>query len=62
MIMPAANKKDLIEIPKKVIRDIEFIFVEDVREVFKEAMVGPLGPARRVRAKAKAKKARKSGT
>jgi ATP-dependent Lon protease len=45
MIMPAANKKDLYEIPKKVIRDIEFIFVDDVKEVFKEAMAGPLGPA-----------------
>ena len=46
MIMPAANKKDLYEIPKKVIRDIEFIYVEDVREVFKAAMVKPLGPAK----------------
>jgi len=45
MIMPAANKKDLHEIPKKVIRDIEFIFVQDVKEVLKEAMAGSLGPA-----------------
>jgi ATP-dependent Lon protease len=45
MIMPAANKKDLYEIPKKVLREIEFIFVEDVKDVFKEAMVGPLRPA-----------------
>jgi ATP-dependent Lon protease len=45
MIMPAANKKDLHEIPKKVIRDIEFIFVQDVKEVLKEAMAGILGPA-----------------
>jgi ATP-dependent Lon protease len=45
MIMPAANKKDLYEIPKKVIRDIEFIFVQDVKEVLKEAMAGSLGPA-----------------
>jgi ATP-dependent Lon protease len=43
--MPAANKKDLYEIPRKVIRDIEFIYVEDVRDVFRHAMVGPLGPA-----------------
>jgi hypothetical protein len=49
MIMPAANKKDLHEIPKKVIRDIEFIFVEDVKEVFREAMVGGFksAPAKR---------------
>ncbi|MCX6574679.1 MAG: endopeptidase La [Candidatus Aminicenantes bacterium] len=45
MIMPAVNKKDLYEIPKKVIRDIEFIFVQDVKEVLKEAMVESLGPA-----------------
>jgi ATP-dependent Lon protease len=43
MIMPAANKKDLFEIPKKVIRNIEFIFVEDVKEVFAQAMDRPLG-------------------
>jgi ATP-dependent Lon protease len=45
MIMPAANKKDLYEIPKKVIRDIEFIYVEDVRDVFKNAMAEPFGKA-----------------
>ena len=55
MIMPAVNKKDLYEIPKKVIRDIEFVYVEDVREVFKAAMAGPLGPARAAK---KAKKAK----
>jgi len=45
MIMPAANKKDLYEIPKKVIRDIEFIYVEDVKDVFRQAMAGPFGKA-----------------
>jgi ATP-dependent Lon protease len=43
MIMPAANKKDLIEIPKKVIRDMEFIFVEDVKEVLGQALEKSLG-------------------
>ncbi len=38
MIMPAANKKDLHDIPRKVIRDMEFIYVEDVKEVLREAM------------------------
>ncbi|MGA2363791.1 MAG: endopeptidase La [Candidatus Aminicenantales bacterium] len=38
MIMPAANKKDLIEIPKKVIRNMEFIYVEDVKEVLSQAL------------------------
>ena len=59
MIMPTANKKDLYEIPKKVIRDIEFIYVEDVREVFREAMIGRLGPAKPP-AKARTKKAKKT--
>jgi ATP-dependent Lon protease len=45
MIMPAANKKDLYEIPKKVICDMEFIYVEDVKEVFRHAMVRPFGKA-----------------
>jgi ATP-dependent Lon protease len=45
MIMPAANKKDLYDIPKKVIRDLEFIYVEDVKEVFREAMAGPFPEA-----------------
>ena len=45
MIMPAANKKDLYEIPKKVIRDMEFIYVEDVKEVFSHAMIRPFGKA-----------------
>jgi ATP-dependent Lon protease len=45
MIMPAANKKDLYEIPKKVIRDMEFIYVEDVKEVFSNAMVRLFGKA-----------------
>ena len=33
MILPAPNKKDLIDIPKKVKREMEFIFVEDIRQV-----------------------------
>ncbi len=60
MIMPAANKKDLYEIPKKVLREIEFIFVEDVKDVFKEAMVGPLRPAA-PRAGGKNKNKKKAG-
>ncbi len=53
MIMPAANKKDLIEIPKKVIRDMEFIYVEDVREVLKHSLEKPCGkaPARKPKKK-----------
>jgi ATP-dependent Lon protease len=39
IILPAANKKDLIDIPKKVKKDIEFIFVEEIKEVFDQALV-----------------------
>jgi ATP-dependent Lon protease len=38
MIMPAASKKDLIDIPKKIKNDMEFIFVEEIGEVFDHAM------------------------
>jgi ATP-dependent Lon protease len=38
-ILPLPNKKDLIDIPKNITRDINFIFVEDISEVFKDALV-----------------------
>jgi ATP-dependent Lon protease len=40
MIMPLPNKKDLIDIPKKVLKTMEFIYVEDVKEVLAHALVG----------------------
>jgi ATP-dependent Lon protease len=58
MIMPAANKKDLYEIPKKVIRGMEFIYVEDVKEVFGHAMIRPFGkPPKKAGGKKKTKRA-----
>jgi ATP-dependent Lon protease len=39
IILPAANKKDLIDIPKKTKKEIEFIFVEEIKEVFDQALV-----------------------
>jgi ATP-dependent Lon protease len=41
MIIPAASKKDLIDIPKNVKEDMEFIFVEEIGEVFKHALAKP---------------------
>jgi ATP-dependent Lon protease len=41
MIMPMASKKDLIDIPKKVKSEMEFIFVEEIGEVFKHALAKP---------------------
>jgi len=52
LIMPLPNKKDLIDIPKNVRRDMEFIFVEDFKEVLCNALSGSI-KARRVRAKKK---------
>jgi len=42
MIMPTASKKDLIDIPKKVKDEMEFIFVEEIKEVFKHALAKPV--------------------
>jgi ATP-dependent Lon protease len=39
--MPMASKKDLIDIPKKVKSEMEFIFVEEIGEVFKHALAKP---------------------
>jgi len=38
MILPAANKKDLIDIPKIIAKEMEFIFVEEINEVFAYAI------------------------
>ncbi len=38
-ILPLPNKKDLIDIPKNITKDINFIFVKDVSEVLKNALV-----------------------
>ena len=63
MIMPLPNKKDLIDIPKNVIKDMTFIFVEDVHEVFANAFVRPVtrrragGAARKRRSRGQARAA-----
>ena len=38
-ILPLPNKKDLIDIPKNITKDIKFIFVSDISEVLKDALV-----------------------
>jgi len=40
MILPLPNKKDLVDIPARVRQEMQFIFVEDVKQVFKEALAG----------------------
>ncbi|MBN2244462.1 MAG: endopeptidase La [Candidatus Aminicenantes bacterium] len=39
MLLPKANKKDLIDISANVKRDIKFIFVDEINEVLKHAMI-----------------------
>jgi ATP-dependent Lon protease len=39
LIMPAANRKDLVDLPKLVRRSMTFLFVEDINEVLREALV-----------------------
>jgi ATP-dependent Lon protease len=39
VILPAPNKKDLIDIPRQVKKEIEFIFVEGIHEVLSAALV-----------------------
>ncbi len=41
MILPAPNKKDLIDIPQKIRKEMEFIFVEEIGDVFENALVKP---------------------
>jgi ATP-dependent Lon protease len=39
VILPAQNRKDMEEVPKEPQRDIQIVFVENVREVFAEALL-----------------------
>lgn len=56
VIIPAPNKRDLEDLPQEVIDDLTFIYVENVREVFREALrekVVPVTKAKAQTAKAK---------
>jgi ATP-dependent Lon protease len=39
MILPAPNKKDLADIPPKIRKEMEFIFVDEIKEVFDHALI-----------------------
>ncbi len=56
-ILPKKNQKDLIELPAKVRRDMNFVFVERMEQVLETALAQPAGepptaPKRRARRKA----------
>jgi ATP-dependent Lon protease len=38
IILPALNRRDLDEVPKEPFKDIQFVFVENMRQVFREAL------------------------
>ncbi len=52
VILPAPNRRDLEDLPKEVEEDLNFIFVENVREVFKEAMLPAEVPAEKAKSRA----------
>ncbi len=39
VILPEPNKRDLEDLPQEVLEDLNFIFVENVRQVFREALL-----------------------
>ena len=38
IILPTQNKRDLDEVPKELFKDISFVFVDNMRQVFREAL------------------------
>jgi ATP-dependent Lon protease len=42
VILPKENKKDLVDVPKEVIKDLKFVFVKHMDEVLKVALEKPL--------------------
>ena len=45
IILPAQNRRDLDEVPKEPFKDIQFVFVENMRQVFREALKERVAPA-----------------
>jgi ATP-dependent Lon protease len=38
IILPLQNKRDMDEVPKEPFKDIRFVFVDNMRQVFREAL------------------------
>ena len=59
MILPKKNKKDMVEIPKRVQRDLRFVLVEQIAEVLDAALLPPVKlpkPARKRKTSKKSKR------
>src|SRR5262245_55316705 len=44
IILPMQNRRDLDEVPKEPFKDIRFVFVENMRQVFREALKPKVAP------------------
>jgi ATP-dependent Lon protease len=44
IIMPSLNRRDLDEVPKELFKDIQFVFVDNMRQVFREALKERIPP------------------
>lgn len=44
IILPQQNRRDLEEVPKEPFKDIRFVFVENMRQVFREALKEKVAP------------------
>ncbi|MBV9211966.1 MAG: AAA family ATPase, partial [Acidobacteria bacterium] len=44
IILPQQNRRDMDEVPKEPFKDIQFVFVDDVRQVFREALKEKTAP------------------
>ncbi|MCG3209481.1 MAG: Lon protease 1 [Anaerolineae bacterium] len=60
VIAPAKNQKDLVDIPKKAQREMKILFVDDMQEVLKTALIIPPEPPKKKKAKV-SKKAPQAG-
>ena len=45
IILPAQNRRDMDEVPKEPFKDIRFVFVDNMRQVFREALKEKVTPA-----------------
>ena len=45
IILPALNRRDLDEVPKEPFKDIQFVFVDNMRQVVREALKDKVEPA-----------------
>ena len=44
IILPQQNRRDMDEVPKEPFKDIRFVFVDNVRQVFREALKDKVVP------------------